>query len=215
MKATQTANAGDVVIVKAGRYVDPSGTWEHAFNPTNSGTALAPIVFRSEPRLAAVVAPVDYPTNRTMAFGIQSRNYITIDGFKGEGEIGVMANTGGVIQNCEVIYGSIQDTDNSLNWGITAHTSSQVTIRNNYVHNMHDSTNNSHNTAGIMNLTSSNCTFENNDVDCGGGIVYSAYGQKGGQITNCVWRYNIARNGTTGFLSMGSTNNVNFSTDNQ
>jgi len=215
LKATQTAVAGDVVVVKAGRYVDPASTWEAAFNPVNSGTAQAPIVFRSEPRLAAVVAPGDFPLNHSQAFGVENRNYIVIDGFKAEGQIQMLGCIGGTIQNCEVIYGSVEGDDLSLNWGLTLHTSSQMLVRNNYVHNMNNDGNNAHNTAGIMVFQSNNSVIENNDVDCGGGTVYASYGQKGGLITFNVWRRNIARNGVTGFLGMGSTDNTKLSSDNQ
>src|SRR5881628_1924397 len=36
--ACSTAVAGDLVIVKAGTYIDANGTDLHAFNPVNSGT---------------------------------------------------------------------------------------------------------------------------------------------------------------------------------
>ncbi len=216
LKACQTVVAGDTILVKSGSYTDPGATWEQGFNPVNSGAPGAPIVFRSEPRLAAVLRPPDYPDNATVAMGVQGKTYIVIDGFKAEGQIQMKESSHITIQNCEVTLGRCDvPNDPSINWGISIHTTDSSLVRNNYVHNMRDSGNNSHNTAAIMIYRSNYCVIENNDADCGGGTVFGAYGQKGGGITFNIWRRNIARNGAAGFLGMGSTDNTLYSTDNE
>lgn len=219
-KAANTVVAGDTVIVKAGKYIDPNGAWDTGtFNPANSGTASNPIIFKSQPQQAAILASKVKGVGP--AISTSGRSYIIIDGFKAEGLIGIYNSDHVTVQNCEVIYGSILSTDISLNWGIAIYSGSSYNIiRNNYVYNMLNSGNTLHNTAGIMVHASpsggSNYNIiENNLVDAGGGIVYSAYGQKGGNITNNIWRKNIAKNAATGFLGMGSTDNTQYSDDNE
>lgn len=212
-KASLTVVAGDTVIVGPGRYTDSTANGEQAFNPTNSGTVSNPITFKSDPPLAAVLVA---PSPSVVAWSVKYKSYIILDSFKAEGQLGIRHSNHVTIQNCEVIYGSIQGTDTSLNWGIVIAASDDNIVRNNYVHNMRNSGNTSHNTAGIMvGFIANRNVIEYNDVDAGGGTVYSAYGQKGGDITFNTWRRNIARNATVGFLGMGSTDNTKFSTDNR
>ncbi len=219
-KAANTMVAGDTVIVKAGKYIDPNGTYaldSGPFNPANSGTASNPIIFKSQPQQAAILAQKVKGVGP--AISINQRSYIIIDGFKVEGLIGISSSDHVTVQNCEVIYGGIP-IDPSLNWGMVITQSNYNTVKNNYVYNMLNSGNNLHNSAGIMVHASSIASsiyniIENNLVDAGGGIVYSAYGQKGGNITNNIWRKNIAKNATTGFLGMGSTDNTQYSDDNE
>ncbi len=214
-KAANTVVAGDTVIVKAGKYIDPNGAWDTGtFNPANSGTASNPIIFKSQPQQAAILASKVKGVGP--AISTSGRSYIIIDGFKAEGLIGIYNSDHVTVQNCEVIYGSILSTDTSLNWGIAIYSGSSYNIiRNNYVYNMLNSGNNLANTAGIMVHASSSGgsnynIIENNLVDAGGGIVWSAYGQKGGNIANNIWRKNIAKNATTGFLGKGATDNTLF-----
>lgn len=209
-KASLTVVAGDTVMVGPGRYTDSTATTERAFNPTNSGTASAPITFQADPPLAAVLVA---PSISVAAWSVDYKSYIVLDGFKAEGMVGFRHSDHITIQNCEVIYGSIQGTDISLNWGIIVHGTDSI-VRNNYVHDMRNSGNSLQNSTGIEVIKSTRNLIENNDVDGGGGTVYSAYGQKGGDITFTTWRRNIARNAKSGFLGMGSTDSTLFSTDN-
>ena len=212
------ANAGDVVIVKAGRYSDPNATWYSAFTPARSGTASAPITIRSEPALAAVLVPRDYNTSRQSqypALSIYQKQYIVVDGFKSEGMMKIHHDVMGsnqyvTIQNCEILYGSTQGDDASLNWGLAIHVSNNNVLRNNRIHSMRSSGNSSENTGAVMNFASSYNLIENNDADAGGGIVYSAFGQKAGNIHNNVWRRNIARNAIAGFEGKGGTGGDSF-----
>ncbi len=153
------------------------------------------------------------PSPSVAAWSVDYKSYITLDGIKAEGMIGFRHSDHIIIQNCEVIYGSIQGTDASLNWGILLFGSDSI-VRNNYVHDMRNSGNSLQNSSAIEALQSIRNLIENNIVDGGGGVVYSAFGQKGGNITFTTWRRNIARNAKSGFLSMGSTDSTLFSTDN-
>lgn len=213
------AMPGDNVIVKPGRYSDPNSTWYSAFSPARSGTATQPITIKSDPPLAAVLVPRDYSTSaqsRYPALSIYQKQYIVIDGFKSEGMLKIHNDVQGgsqyvTIQNCEVVYGGQQGDDASLNWGIAVHVSDNNVIRNNHVYNLRSSGNSSENTAAIMNFGSSYNLIENNDADAGNGVVYSAYGQKAGNIQYNTWRRNIARNAPVGFLGKGGTNGATYS----
>jgi len=210
-KATQTVQAGDTVYVKAGTYIDTiEPNFEDKFQVVNNGTAANPITFISSPPRAAVVRSESLPTSRNdYAWGIgEGAQYIIIDGFKIEG--GIVLGYDGcdncTIRNCEVVYGRVGDSDPSLNWGLTVYGADYCTIENNYVHNMTDSGNNGHNTACIMVFVDSDFNIiQSNTADASNGIVFSAFGQKGGQMDDNIWRYNVALNATTGFLGMGST----------
>ena len=211
-KAADTAVAGDTVIVKAGTYTDPTATSQEAFNPANSGTSTNPITFKSDPPLAAIL--IEFKSG-VPALAVYGRNNIVIDGFKVEGRLGVYYSDHITIQNNEVIKGGIQAGDASLNWGIIVHTADDNIIRDNYVHDMLHSGNSSHNTAGIMvGFIANRNIIERNYVDAGGGTVYSAYGQKGGDINDNTWNNNIAENAKVGFLGMGSTDGTKWASDN-
>jgi len=222
MKAVQTAAAGDIVIVKAGVYIDPNGAYDHAFSPANSGTAANPIVFQSSPRWAAILRPSGAAGAFTMLPA--GKNYITIDGFRSEGALGAQGADksiparGIVLINNEVVIGRPNQSDPSTNWGLVLLQAAGCRVANNYVHDIVSSGNNSHNTAAIMIFQSDSCIIENNDANCANGTdpvaVYSSYGQKGGKIKGNTYRYNIARNGFCGFLGMGSTDAVYWSESN-
>ncbi|MHC4737394.1 MAG: LamG-like jellyroll fold domain-containing protein, partial [Planctomycetota bacterium] len=210
-KATQTADAGDTVYVKAGTYIDTvEPNHEDKFEVVNNGTAANPITFISSPQHAAVVRSESLPSSRNdYAWGIgEGAEYIIIDGFKIEGGI-VIGYDGAshcTIRNCEVIYGRCPDSDSSLNWGLTVYGADYCTIENNYVHNMTYSGYSGHNSACIMVFVDSDYNIiQGNTADANNGIVFSAFGQKGGQMDDNIWRYNLALNATAGFLGMGST----------
>jgi hypothetical protein len=219
-RALQVVSAGEAVIVKPGRYTDPNATWYSAFTPTNSGTSGAPITIKSDPPLQAVLVPRDYSAtapNRYPALSIYQKRYIVVDGFKAEGMLKIHHDESPIvsqyvtIQNCEVEYGSQQGDDASLNWGIAIHVSNHNVLRNNRVHNLRSSGNNSENTGAFMLFAGSHNLIENNDADAGNGVVFSAFGQKAGNISNNVWRRNIARNATAGFIGKGGTSGSSYS----
>jgi hypothetical protein len=222
MKAVQTASAGDLVIVKAGVYIDPNGAYDKAFSPAHSGTAANPIVFQSSPRWAAILRPSGADGAYSML--IAAKDYITIDGFRSEGALGAQGSDkttpvrGIVLKNCEVVTGRPSQSDPSTNWGLALIQALGGRMTNNYVHDIVSSGNNSHNTAAVMIFQSDSCIIENNDANCANGSnlmsVYSSYGQKGGKIKGNTYRNNIARNGFCGFLGMGSTDAVYWSESN-
>jgi len=214
------AMPGDTVIVKPGRYSDPTATWYSAFTPTRSGTAAAPIVIKSVPALGAVLVPADYsPTRHSQlpAMSIYQKQYIVVDGFRADGQIKIMNDVVPIgaqfvtVQNCDIYYGSQEGGDNSLNWGLAILNSNNNVLRNNIVRDMKSSGNDSSNTAAIMLFASSNNIVENNDADAGNGVVYSAFGQKAGNIHDNIWRNNIARNAKVGFLGKGGTSGASYS----
>ncbi|MCF6301428.1 MAG: hypothetical protein L3J52_09985, partial [Proteobacteria bacterium] len=216
LKATQTVAEGNTVYVKAGVYIDTVNTFSTKFTLTNSGTAANPITFISTPQLAAIIRSSSLPSStNNYAWALGSGNqYITIDGFKIEGGL-ISYGDYNIIKNNEVTHGILDFGDPSLNWGITLYNASYSTVENNYVHSMIDSGNNGHNTASIMVFLDSDYNvIQRNTADAGNGIIYSAFGQKGGQMNNNTWRYNLALNATAGFLGMASTNGVYATEDN-
>ena len=215
-RAAQTVAAGDTVHVKTGRYTDPDSDSDKAFSPARSGTNDQPVIFRSEPPLAAVVISKDHTSP---AFKIYNVDYVTVDGFKIEGQLGTSHANHATLKNCEVIYGAWGVNDTSLNFGIVVHAGNYNLVQNNYVHDMTDSGNHGHNTANIMVIASASGgaeynVIEKNTADGGGGTVYSSFGQKGGNINHNVWRNNMAMNSTAGFLGMGSTDGLAYSDTN-
>lgn len=214
-KASAAAVAGDSVIVAAGTYSDPAADAFRSFNPANSGRAGAPIVFKSKVRHQAILTSSnkDFPS-----FGVNNRQYIVLDGFKVLGGIGFREHAdNGVIRNCDVSRGFIQQGDVSLDWGIYLGGASRTLVENNYVHAPAGYGNKTHNGAAIMVIgVPADCDYniiQNNEAD-GGNLWYNAFGQKAGLISNNVWRWNVARNAVCAFMGMGSTDNTKYSTGN-
>lgn len=225
--AAATVMAGDTVNVLAGVYIDTVNVGGYPFNPKRSGAPGMPITFRSVPPRAAVLTtakactPYDpvtwastYDTGAALLF--KNKSHMVIDGFTVRGKLQIQATGDSIIMNNDVSCGAIPGPDRSLNWGIAVVHESGLNpttnniVRNNYVHDMTYSGNNSHNTTGIMLfLGSTGTVVENNLVDCGGTTVYSGFGTKGGSTSQNIWRNNIAKNCSlgAGFFSIGSTDN--------
>jgi hypothetical protein len=200
-KAAAAAQPGDTILVKAGVYVDQNPHWDVSgdFTPARSGAPGQPIVFRSEPRGAAVIQGL---TDSQPAWTIVFRSYIVIDGFRIEGQLRVGGLSPHVtLQSNELTKGSLQGTDTSLHWGIAVVNVDRTLVRNNYVHDMDAAIGNRGlNTAAIQlfGWTTKHNVIEHNEADAGGGIVYNAFGMKAAPSCN-LWRYNIARNATRAF----------------
>jgi hypothetical protein len=232
--ALADAMPGDTILVGPGRYTDPEALWYFGFNPARSGTEAQPIVIRADPPLGAtLVGETNVARCGTaedpgdcVALGIYQREHVVVDGFRVEGMLKIQSSSYVTLENCDVLYGSREGNDISLLWGIALHVgeggSRFNTVRNNRVHELRGG-NRSHNTAGIMLFgeTSDN-VIEGNEVDAGpctdGGdpacAVYSAYGQKGGNVHDNTWRCNVALNAVDAFHGMGSTNEEDYSDDN-
>lgn len=214
-KAAAAAQPGDTILVKAGIYIDQNPRWDNPgkFTPAHSGTPGQPITFRSEPRGAAVIRGL---TTQQPAWTIVFRSYIAIDGFRIEGQLRVGELSPHItLQNNEVTKGSLQGTDTSLHWGIAVVNVDRVLVRNNYVHDM-DPVIGNHglNSAAIQLFGSTKYNvIEHNEADAGGGIVHNAFGMKAAPSCN-LWRYNIARNATAGFLGIATTDGSVDATDN-
>ncbi len=214
-KAAASLSPGDTVLVGPGRYVDGNSDPFRAFNPKNSGTASAPIVFKS---LRLHEAELAGRSNNHPAFSINARPHIIIDGFKVVGGIGVREGSNySIVRNCDVTHGFIQEGDVSLHWGMYISGSSHCIFENNRVSGLAPLGNKRKNSTGLMVIgqpaPANDNLIQNNDID-GGNVVYSAFGQKAGQTNRNVWRRNIARNAVAGFFGTGSTTNVHYSADN-
>ncbi len=209
-RALANAAPGDTVFVEPGRYIDRESTWQRAFNPARSGTAAKPIVIRSK-RLHA--ATVRSRTNSVPAIGIQNRAHIYIEGFTIEGGVGVKEGADScIIRWCDVRDGFIQGGDVSLHWGIyiSGNTCGCV-IEHNHIHDMAPIGNKSHNGACVMiHHGASKNLIRHNSAD-GGGYMFAAFGQKGGQTNDNRFLYNSARRCQTGFFGTGSTDRQRFS----
>lgn len=204
--AIAAAVAGDDVSALPGNYTDATANAESAFNPVASGTVGARITIKSHvPRQARLIAA----NNSVLALGINGRSHITVRDFYVDGLLKGQNSSFLIYENNEVVRGGIEYGDVSLHWHIafTATTLDSV-IRNNYCHSPGTGIGNaSHNGAMIMVKTNSHRNVvENNEVDCGNNVIYNCYGQKGGGLEDNIWRYNVGRNGITGFLGMGATN---------
>ncbi len=219
-KATNTAQKGYTVLVKEGIYIDDSGDAYSKFNPVNSGTLENPIIFRSVPRYSAIIRSPALPSNTSYAWYVANRAYIVIDGFKLEGGVRFQSNFHSSIKNSDISIGHCPSDDPTLNWGLVLYSSRYCTLENNYVHDIADSGSHDNNTAAIMVFggidtgPSEDNIIQNNLADAGNGVVYSAFGQKAGNIRQNIWRYNIAQNAPTGFLGMGATAGTVASEDN-
>ena len=173
----------------------------------------SPIILKALNRNGAVLVR---RSSSVPAISIDHRNYIVIDGFKTEGSIQIYYSNYVTVKNCEVTKGSIQGGDKSLNWGLALQASNYCLVQNNYVHEMDNSGNHSHNTGCIMLYGGSTCNnnvIEYNTVDGGGSNIYNAYGTKGGNYSNNIWRYNFGRNcyGAGFLLIMATAGSANVS----
>jgi hypothetical protein len=135
--AANTVVAGDTVIVEDGTYVE-------AFNISGSGhtgTASAPIVFKSQSKWGAKIAPTSTSGNSNYTFYFSHVNYVTLQDFEVTGTtttaIGIKIDSG----NFNTIKGN---NVHDIGVSTTACTSgaaigvadSNNTISGNYVHNI-------------------------------------------------------------------------------
>lgn len=205
-KSCNTARAGDVVIVKAGVFIDSNPKDYSVFNPVHSGTRDNPIIFKSMPHNPAVIRAKGLPDRSNYAWAIYGRQYIIIEGFRIEGGAKIQDSSYCTLKNCDISVGRCPSNDLSLNWGLTLYGAKNCILENNYVHDIADSGNRGHNSAAVMVFSGSeDNVIQNNLSDAKGGIVYSSFGQKGGAIYRNTFRWNIARNASVGFLGMAAT----------
>lgn len=157
--AADVALAGDLILVKAGTYIEtsPRDDWDIAtLNPVNSGTTTQPIVFQAYANDAVTI------TNDTAgapAIGVNGRNYVTWQGFTTDREVGVYNSQGIDLRYLNVSGQYVATTDNHD--GIRIERSSSTHLQYNSIHGVRGD---SWNSAGIKVYTSSNIIVEDNYI---------------------------------------------------
>lgn len=201
----EAARAGDLVLVSGGPHVAP-GTdirYQPAFNPVNSGTASAPIVFRAvgrvELRTDGVISPV---------IGALGADYIHWNGFvideryapprRDTGPIVIWGSTGTVIDGTEVI--GVEQTYGDNHNGVRVEDSADTIIRNTKISGIRVTNTSTHNGAGIMIYQSQGLLIEHNEfINCGVGIF-----PKGHDYYDVTIRYNRITGSTKGIRTTDS-----------
>ncbi|HEX4925841.1 MAG TPA: right-handed parallel beta-helix repeat-containing protein [Bdellovibrionales bacterium] len=175
----EAANAGDIVIVRAGIYNASSGSesrYVPAFNPVNSGTPGRPIVIKAEGRVTL------QSTNGTgPVAGVWDSHYIVWDGFyidetnvrsrPDTGPMVVWGTENVIIQNMEIrgINAEWQDNHNAIRLEYVRN----VLVRGNNIYGTRGATgtNPHQNSSAIMLYDCEDVIFEYNTIhDAAGGI---------------------------------------------
>lgn len=182
---SQAARAGDTVIVRAGTY-STTGTGsrlEPAYNPVNSGTSGAPIVFRADGTVVLT------QTGTGPSLGANGKNYITWKGFTvneinalGASDTGpavLWLTTGSSIED-SIIDGYDAGAMGSNHCGIRLENATNCLVRNNKISNVLNYGSFHMNGAGIMDYNGINNIIEHNEIyNCGAGIYIKAGNHQG------------------------------------
>ncbi|TGU70452.1 hypothetical protein E4633_11335 [Geomonas terrae] len=182
--AIANAAAGDTVYFFPGTYatgMQSSNYHIPILNPSNSGTAGAPIVFKSLVPFGAILQGTPYTGTQTAAIiGAYNKTYVTWDGFivttqnSSTAALVQIDNSNYItIQNCELIGGTFSNSGNNVA-GVIVLDSSYCSVNNNYIHGYIDP-NNNHNTAGIWTCNSVGNHFFNNTFYNNTENIYSKY----------------------------------------
>lgn len=173
---SEAAKAGDVVQVSAGTYATPGtgGRFAVALSPANSGTALAPIVFR-----ASGVVTLTLSSGRGPVIGSERRDYVTWDGFtidesaapaaQDTGPVVVFGATGVVLTRLDLrgVQAPWQDNHN----GIRIEQSNGTRVTQSVIRGVGSATSYGQNDAAIMLYDSNDTVIEHNDLlDSGVGV---------------------------------------------
>lgn len=201
----QAARAGDTVVVRAGTYYTSGigSRYEPVYNPVNSGTSAAPIVFEADGAVR-----LSYTNGSGAMIGTYRRDYISWKGFyineatapsvPDTGSIVLWSTTGSSIENCE-IDGNGSDGRQDNHNGIRLEHANNVTIRNNRIYNvLYGNGSTHHNGAGIMAYFSAGALIEHNEIYGSGSGIFV----KGGDNRDFTVRYNLVRNNSKGILFM-------------
>ena len=186
--ASQAAQAGDIVIVRAGTY-STSGTgsrWGVAYRTANSGRSGAPIVFQADGTVVLTLTSSRGPVIGASGFDGPRRDYITWRGFTvfeanapstPDTGVAVLAGTiGSTIEDC-VLDGNGDPGFGDNHPGVRIEWSENVSVRNCLIYNFRTSGVNGHNGAGIQIYNSGNVTLEQNEIhSSGSGIFLKAPG---------------------------------------
>jgi parallel beta-helix repeat protein len=189
-KAAATLVAGETVYVKNGTYVETTGcSWTTpALNPANSGTAGNPIAFRAYPGHMPTIS--NSVSTNCPVIGTNNRDYIIWDGF----EVSLPGYKGSVVWNSQnvtiercKIHGMWEPGGDNCD-GIRIEDSSDITIRNNEIYDVHNGNGNG-NAAAVKIYNSERITIENNEAhDCDAGLRNKAAG------VDVTFRYNLVYN---------------------
>lgn len=170
----EAARAGDTVVVRAGTYTT-TGTGDRfnpAFNPINSGSQGAPIVFQAE---SGVI--LTFSSGVGPVIGAANRNYITWKGFvvneslapstSDTGPVTLSGTRGSSIEDCTIVgRGLIGREDNYP--GIRIEWASDLLIRNNRISNFLPGLN----SPAIQLYRAGRVIFEHNELfNVGNGIA--------------------------------------------
>ncbi len=201
----QAARAGDSVVVRTGTYYTSGigSRYEPAYNPVNSGTSTAPIVFQADG-----VVRLSYSSGSGAMIGTYRRDYISWKGFyinettapsrPDTGSVVLWNTTGSSIENCE-IDGNGSDGRQDNHNGIRLEHANNVVVRNNRIYNvLYGNGSTHHNAAGIMAYFSTGALIEHNEIYGSGSGIFV----KGGDNRDFTVRYNLVRNNSKGILFM-------------
>lgn len=202
----EAAQPGDVVTIAAGTYATAgqNGRFAVAYNPANSGTAGAPIVFRAEGRVVLQLS-----SGRGPVIGSDGRNYITWDGFtideaqappaQDTGSVTVFGARGVVLRGLD-ITGVIAPWDDNHN-GIRLEQATGAIVTQSRIRGIGSQSGYGQNDAAVMLYDSNDTVIEHNDlIDSGLGVFVK--GQHDGQTQR---RTVIRWNRITGMRSQGLT----------
>lgn len=193
--ASQAAQAGDTVVVRAGTY-STSGTgsrWGVAYHTANSGQAGAPIVFQAEGNVVLTLTSSRGPVIGASGYDGPRRDYITWRGFTvheanapstPDTGVAVLAGTNGsTIEDC-VLDGNGDPGFGDNHPGVRIEGSQNVAVRNCLISNFRTSVVNGHNGAGIQVYWSGNVLLEHNEIHgSGSGIFLKATGDSPPRFT--------------------------------
>ena len=190
----EAARAGDVVIVSAGHYttVGGDGRFDVAFNPANSGTANAPIIFR-----AAGVVTLGFTSGDGPIIGASGRDYIVWDGFSinekqvqpqpDTGTVVVFSGTGNQLLRLTIVGRPQEWRDN--NNGIRLEQAKQTVIRNTRVSGI--SGVGGQNSAALMMYDSNDSLIEHNEFRDGMAGIFEKGAHPGFTQARNVFRRNL------------------------
>ncbi len=177
--ASQAAQPGDTVVVRAGRYTTTgTGTrYTPAYNPVNSGTAANPITF--ETNGAVTLA---YSSGIGPVIGSYQRNYITWRGFSVDealtraasdtGPVVLWECTGCVIEYCEIDgNGDAGFGPGELHNGVRINAGGDNIVRHNYIHDFRNAGSGS-NASAILVDHSAGGIVEHNEIANSDGVFF-------------------------------------------
>jgi len=202
--ASQAAQPGDTVIVRSGTYSTTATgiRYDPAYNPINSGTSGAPIVFEAS---GTVILTQTGTGPLIGANGIGGRrDYITWRGFTineidalataDTGPVVLWATTGSRIEDCTINgfdNGRLGDNHN----GIRIEDTTDVVLRNNLIFNVLNFGGYHHNGGAIMAYASRGALIEHNEIYNSGSGIFVKQDNR-----DFVVRNNYVHNNGTGIM---------------